>query len=126
MAAREISPRRTGGGADQPITRVRVRCRPRRLAVASHYATQAGSFAALPLPCGSGSEIAPARCPLDTDRDDGISCNLHGAELRVAGAQERLRIPVFLALAQHFGAPAQHPPPEPRPVLLVAIHDDRD
>ena len=63
---------------------------------------------------------------LDTDRDDGISCNLHGAELRVAGTQERLRIPVFLALAQYFGAPAQHHPPEPRPVLLVAIHDDRD
>src|SRR5262245_41808168 len=38
--------RRTRGGADQPITRVRVRCRARRrLAVASHYATASGGAA---------------------------------------------------------------------------------
>src|SRR5262245_17419838 len=38
--------RRTRGGADQPITRVRVRCRdPRGLALASHYATPSGGAA---------------------------------------------------------------------------------
>src|SRR5262245_11245499 len=38
--------RRTRGGADQPITRVRVRCHdPRGLSVASHYATASGGAA---------------------------------------------------------------------------------
>src|SRR2546423_8540192 len=104
MAARVISARRTRGAADQPIARVEVRRRAHSLAVASHYATASGDAAGarkpspLPLAGGAGSEIAPVRRPLDAHCDDRISCNLHGAELRVAGAQQCLRIPVFLAI----------------------------
>src|SRR5262245_10155964 len=78
------------------------------------------------LACCLHRQVAPACRSFDANGDDGVFCNLHRAELRVAGAQERLRVAVFRPFAQDFGVPAQHHPAEPRPILVVAVDDHRD
>src|ERR1700716_2680361 len=94
----------------------------------------------IPFPCSAAHElrrvcsrldsrddgqVAPACRSLNANGDDGILCNLHGAELRIAGTQQRLRLLVFCAAAQDFGTPAQHDPAEPCPILIVAVDDQR-
>src|SRR5262249_10351951 len=65
----------------------------------------------------TSGQVAPACRSLDANGDDRIICNLHGAELRIAGTQERLRVAVFRPFVEDFGVPAQHDPAEPRPIL---------
>ena len=74
---------------------------------------------------GLRGEVAPARHPLDADRNDRKLVELHLAILPVAGAQERLRAVMLGALRQDFGRAAQHDPAEPGPVVVIAIGDKR-
>src|SRR5262245_6899878 len=78
------------------------------------------------LACCVHRQVSPACRSFDANGDDGVFCNLHRAELRVAGAQERLRVAVFRPFAQDLRVPAQHHPAEPRPILVVAVDDHRD
>ena len=52
--------------------------------------------------------------------------DLHGGELGIAGAEERLRVVVLRAVSEDLGLPAQHDPAESGPVLVVAVDDDGD
>ena len=71
-------------------------------------------------------KVAPARHALDAQRDHRQLGKLHGAILRIALAQQRLRAVMLRPIGQDLGAPAQHHPAEPRPVLVVAIGDEGD
>ncbi len=71
-------------------------------------------------------QVTPARHPFDANGDDGVLCNPHRRELRVTGAQQRLGVSMFCPSVQDFGTSAQHHPPQPCPVLIIAVCDDCD
>ena len=50
-------------------------------------------------------KIAPARHPLDAERDHGKLRKVHRRELRIAGAQQGLGLAVLLAHGQNSAEP---------------------
>lgn len=73
------------------------------------------------------SQVAPTRCSLNVDGNDRKLADLHGSQLRVAGAKQRLGLIVLSPISQDLRAPAQQDPSEPSPILVVAIdhHSNR-
>src|SRR5579884_3322525 len=108
--------------ANRSLTNVRIRTLRVRLChpnvKSGNSATMARSFAS------SDRQVAPAGHALDAQRDDRQVGEAHRAQLRVAGDDERLRAVVLFAAFENFGAPAQHDPAEPAPILVVAVHDE--
>src|SRR5262245_34753191 len=129
------APRRRWRRGREPITRLRIACRASetsRAAEGNRCPTAIGaepekaSARPLNLACHVGNQVSPACRPLNPHCDDRIGGYLHCTKLRVTRTQQRLRVLVFWPFVQDFGVPAQHDPTEPRPVVLVAIDDDRD
>src|SRR5262249_11993356 len=72
-----------------------------------------------------GGKLSPARHTMDTDGDDREIGEFHCAILRVPLAKKSLRAVVLGALRWVFARAAQQAPPEPRPVLVIAVGDKR-
>src|SRR5438876_9814299 len=64
-------------------------------------------------------EVAPARHALDANPDDGEGGNLHGSQLPISGAKQRLGLIVLGSTGTDLGGSAQQDPAEPRPVVVV-------
>jgi len=50
----------------------------------------------------------------------------HGLKLRVAEAEQQLRVIMLRPLDQNFCPPVQHDPSESGPILVVVIDDHRN